>query len=437
MAGLHGLHPAERVQAYLKQGCWTRETIDGVFRDQVALRGDAPALVDPANRLSLVGSEPRRLTWNELEQEVTHAAAWLLEHGVRRGDVIGMQLPNGAELVQTYLAAWTIGAVVSPLAMQYREREIVTMATKAEFDVLVTCHALGDRRPAEAVCAARKRIPSLRLVVAFGAEDERPESPLAGVLELTPAVATADERQIVEDYRAVHPNDPNDCVTIAWTSGTESEPKGVLRTHYDWLCFSWATVDAPGVTADDVLLNTFPMINMAGINGMLLPWLRTGCTLVQHHPFDLGTFFQQIAQERVSYTLAPPALLWVILNDQELLDKVDLSSLTRLGSGSMPLQVPMVRGWQERFGIGVINFFGSNEGVGLLSNTEDFPDPALRARYFPNYGHSERRWSSRISEWIEAKLVDPVTGEEITEPGWAGELHIRGPMIFPKYLNGD
>ena len=37
------------------------------------------------------------------------------------------------------------------------------------------------------------------------------------------------------------------------------------------------------------------MINMAGINGMFLPWLRSGCVLVQHHPFDLPTFLGQVA----------------------------------------------------------------------------------------------------------------------------------------------
>jgi acyl-CoA synthetase (AMP-forming)/AMP-acid ligase II len=435
--GLHGLHPEERVRAYLEAGCWTDETIDDVFRQQVTTRGDAPAIVDPANRRSLVGSGSRRLSWIELEAEVTRAAGWLLAHGVGRGDVVGMQLPNGIELVATYLAAWTIGAVVSPLAMQYREHEVVTMANKAGFDVLVTCHHCGDRHPAAEVWAVCERIPSLRHVVAFGDPAERRADAPNGILDMAPAAATDADRQRVDAHRTEHPNDPNDCATIAWTSGTESEPKGVLRAHYDWLCFSWPTIEAPRVAADDVLLNTFPMINMAGIDGMLLPWLKTGCALVQHHPFDLTTYFGQIADERVTYTLAPPALLWMLLNNEELLRTVDLSSLRRVGSGSVPLQVPMVRGWQERLGISVINFFGSNEGVGLLSNAEDFPDPERRAQYFPNYGYRDRRWSSRISTWIDVKLVDVETGEEVTEPGRPGELRMSGPMIFPGYLNGE
>ncbi|MGH1561233.1 class I adenylate-forming enzyme family protein [Mumia sp. DW29H23] len=431
-----GLHPRARVEDYTSKGWWSDETADQVFRDQVQARGDALAVVDPANRAALLGTEPRRLTWNELDHEVTFLAARLLDLGLGRGDVLGVQLPNTIELVEVYLAAWSLGIVVSPLPMQYREREVVGMATQAEFAAFVTTYAFGDRHPAADALAARDRIPSLPTVVGFGLPGEAPEDMPAGVVHLVPAAASEDDTARVAAYRESDPNDPNDCLTICWTSGTESEPKGVPRCHYDWLAISWATVDAPRVTADDVLLNPFPMVNMAGINGMFLPWLRTGGVLVQHHPFDLPTFLAQIAQERVTYTVAPPALLWMLLHDEALLSKVDLSSLTRIGSGSVPLQPAMVRGWQER-GIPVINFFGSNEGIGLLSSFEDFPDPDERAQYFPRYGAPGVHWSSRVSEWMSVKLVDVVTGEEITEPGRSGELHITGPTVFAGYLHAD
>ncbi len=225
-------------------------------------------------------------------------------------------------------------------------------------------------------------------------------------------------------------------MTICWTSGTESEPKGVPRSHYEWLAICWATIDAPDIVVGDVLLNPFPMVNMAGINGMFLPWIRTGCVLVQHHPFDLRVFLGQIEAERVTYTVAPPALLWMLLADESMLAAVDLSSLTRIGSGSVPLQPPMVRGWQERYGIGVINFFGSNEGISLLSSPADMPDPDDRARYFPRFGVENFRWSTRISDWMDVRLVDVVTGEDITEVGHPGELRISGPTVFAGYL-GD
>jgi acyl-CoA synthetase len=434
---MRGLHAQEKVDDYTARGWWSDETVDQLFRQQVASRAGDLAVVDPANRSALLGSPPRRLTWAELDGETTHLASRLLELGLRRGDVLGVQVPNTVELVEVYLAAWTIGVVVSPLPMQYREGEIVGMANQAGFAAFLTVPRFGGRSPVAEVAAVRAEVPSVRAVLAYAPDVEVTDGLPADVLHVAPRPATDDEAEAVAVHVALDPNDPNDCLTICWTSGTESEPKGVPRCHYDWLAISWATVDAPSVVPEDVLLNPFPMVNMAGINGMFLPWLRVGCVLVQHHPFDLPTFLGQIAAERVTYTVAPPALLWMLLHDEALLASVDLSSLTRIGSGSVPLQPVMVRGWQERFGIGVINFFGSNEGIGLLSSPDDFPDPDDRAQYFPRYGAEGITWSSRVADWVGVKLVDVATGAEITEPGVSGELRINGPTVFAGYLDGE
>ncbi|MGH3422629.1 MAG: AMP-binding protein, partial [Streptosporangiaceae bacterium] len=157
------------------------------------------------------------------------------------------------------------------------------------------------------------------------------------------------------------------------------------RTHYDWMAMCTGTVEGPDLTADDVLLNPFPMVNMAGINGMFLPWLKVGGLLVQHHPFDLATFLRQIEQHRATYTCAPPALLTALLQNEALLAQTDISSLRILGSGSAPLAPSLLQGWHDTYGIEIINFYGSNEGIALLGTPKDIPDPAVRAQYFPRY----------------------------------------------------
>ncbi len=85
--------------------------------------------------------------------------------------------------------------------------------------------------------------------------------------------------------------------------------------------------------------------------------------LIQHHPFDLPIFLRQVEQERVTYTVAPPALLALLLQREELLAGADISTLTQIGSGSVPLQEWMVRGWYDRTESSIINYFGSNEGI--------------------------------------------------------------------------
>ena len=414
-----GLHPAERVREYREKGYWTDDTIDALLRERVSQFGDIPAITDPLNREALLDGPFRTLTWPQLDEQVSRLAQVLLAEGIGTGDVVGIQLPNTVEIVIAFLAAVRIGAIVAPFPVQYRAWELTQLSNVAQVRAFLTASRIGQRPAAAELAGLRPQIPSLRWAGVFGAGlDER--------------IAAADDRSGLAAHLAGFSPDPNDCVTICWTSGTESTPKGVPRTHYDWMAMCTGTVEGPDLTADDVLLNPFPMVNMAGINGMFLPWLKVGGLLVQHHPFDLATFLAQIERHRATYTCAPPALLTVLLQNEALLAQADISSLRILGSGSAPLAPSLLQGWHDRYGIEIINFYGSNEGIALLGTPKDIPDPAVRAQYFPRYG--ARDWEFTMARRTLARIVDPQTGAEITEAGVPGELRIKGPGVFPGYL---
>ena len=424
------MHPQERIDEWVSSGAWTQETVQQIFIDRVAEFGDEPAVVDAPNKRDLMDLDPRRVTWNELSAQADELAAVLLGSGLGEGDVIAVQLPNTVELICAYLAIWRIRAIISPLPVQYRRHELVELGNIGGISAFVTADRIGKRAAAADVVSMLPDIPTLRTVLGYG------PAQVAGATHLATATAALhqDHRRIVAAYAADHPVDPNDCITICWTSGTESRPKGVPRAHYEWLVMSWDTVYSPHLTHASRILNPFPMVNMAGINGMLLPWLRVGCVMVQHHPFDLAVFLQQVADERITYTLAPPAVLALLLQREEILRAADISSLVDIGSGSVPLQEWMVRGWHDRHGISIINYFGSNEGISLMTDVELMTDATQRARYFPRYGGG-REWSFPASRQTTVKLVDPVTGREIDEPGVPGELRLRGPSLFAGYLD--
>ncbi len=233
-----------------------------------------------------------------------------------------------------------------------------------------------------------------------------------------------------------HVGHPADAVTLCWTSGTEATPKGVPRDANTWNVLGAGCAFAPQLTADDVILSTFPLVNMAGFGGVLVPWLLTGARLVQHHPFDMPTFLAQIERERVSYTLAPPALLVGMLRAPGLLEGADLSSVRVIGSGSAPLSGGLIGAWRDRFGIEVTNFFGSNEGVPLVSDQFTVPDPDARAAYFPRFGGPGLTWANPASVGVRTRLVDLDTGKEVTDPGVPAELRVAGPTIFAGYWAG-
>ena len=402
------LHPQERIDEYVAAGWWRDDpawTWDALFRARVAERGDATAVVDPANREALLGTPPRRPSWTELDAEVDRFAGVLHGAGVGVDDVVGTQLPNTVELVVAYLACVRLGAIVSPFPMQYREHELSTLAPVAGLRAFVTVSRFGDRPLADEASSVG------------GFEVVALDGPVSAAASAPPAVK----------------RHPSDVVTLCWTSGTEATPKGVPRCANGWNVIGEGCAAAPALTADDVILSPFPLVNMAGFGGVLVPWLLTGATLVQHHPFDLPTFLGQIARERVTYTLAPPALLTGMLRAPGLLDSADLSSLRVIGSGSAPLSGWLIREWRDRLGIEVTNFFGSNEGVPLISDQHTVPDPDARAAYFPWFGGPGLTWPNPTSAGVRTKLVDVESGDEVTQPGRPGELRVAGPTIFSGY----
>jgi acyl-CoA synthetase (AMP-forming)/AMP-acid ligase II len=340
-----------------------------------------------------------------------------------------VQLPNVVELVIVYLAAARIGAIVSPLPVQYRTHELKQIIALVAPKVFITATNFGNFNYVDMVQSIQLDFPSLKTILALGAGLPTDSD----VVSLAKLLDKTHDPAILENYLKANTWTANDVFTICWTSGTEAEPKGVPRSHNLWTTIAYATVDGAELEPGATLLNPFPMVNMSGIGGMLVPWLLTGGKLVMHHPLALPVFLNQIVSEKVNYTVAPPVLMNMLLVNRHLVDNLDLSAIKNIGSGSAPLTAWMTTEWKSRYNINVLNFFGSNEGAAFVSVTREIPDAAERARFFPRYGVAGFDWHNRAVRGMSTKLVDPVTGKVITEAGQTGEMLIKGPTIFPGY----
>ncbi|WP_194818058.1 class I adenylate-forming enzyme family protein [Nocardia sp. XZ_19_385] len=418
--GVTRCHPEERVRDYLDKGWWQPETMLDVFDSWVQRRPDAAALTDPSNLAALTGALPEELTWQQLHDRVERTAAALYANGIRQADVVAVLVPNSVALVASYLALWRLGAVATPMPVSYRGHEISTIVAASGAVAIITVDTLQDRALAQEVSGL-----GLRTVFTF-----TPGTPAS----LHPDAAA--DPAPMREYVAALEITINDRITICWTSGTEAAPKGVPRCHADWLAIGWGPQEGLETSTESVILNPFPLVNMAGFAGSLLPWLLGGGQLVQHHPLDLPVFLGQIQKYGVTHTSMPPALLTMLLQREDLRGLADLSSLQKVGSGGAPLPPSVVRDWQENFGIAVLNFFGSNEGVCLMGAPADIPDPVLRAQHLPNYSTRSRTWASRLAGNTAVRLVDPATGELVHAVGGQGELRLKGPSVFGGYLPG-
>jgi acyl-CoA synthetase (AMP-forming)/AMP-acid ligase II len=423
----------ERIAQYTAKGWWGTRTLHAGFAEVVARHPEREAVVDAPNRETLTDGAPRRLSYAQLAAEVDRLTVRLHRLGLRRDDIVIVQLVNTVEQFVVYLACLKLGLIVSPVPVQYREHELDQILALTEARAVITATRVVKHAAAEMWVALAARHTSLAHVLAFG------EAVPAGATALgdtdadppAPDAAWQADRAAVDAIAASVT--ANDIATLCWTSGTEAAPKGVPRSHNEWWIVVPSLIEAAELQPGMRLLNPFPLINMAGLSACFATWIGLEATVVQHHPFDLDVFLAQLRSERIDYTVAPPAILTLLLQRTELLQGIDFQRLSRIGSGSAPLSEWMVQGWADR-GVAIVNYFGSNEGAALTGSPVDIPEAALRARCFARGGTPERFSRISTANKIHTRLVDPDTEAEITAPGVPGELRVSGPTIFSGYF---
>ena len=395
----------DRIAALNAAGSWGAVTLHGLLARHASEQPQHLAVKDQPNREELTGDAPRALSWAELDRASDDLALQLQSAGLGEDDRVIIQLPNVVELLVVYYTISKMGAIASPVPVQYGSHELQHMSQALDAAAAIT---IGQFRGTELAATARAALPDTR-VLAFGEE-----------LQLNPN-GQARFSSGLED-------DANRVVTICWTSGTTGTPKGVPRSHNMWLASGRCTANAGNYVAEDRLLCPFPMVNMSALGGFVFPAALKGCSIVLHHPLDPGLFLQQMQDERITFSIAPPALLNQLAKSADMWNQYDFSALRRVGSGSAPLSPWMIETFGRDFGVDVVNIYGSNEGIALYSAPEKAPEPEVRAAMFPRPGEDED---------LETRVADPETGVVLTSPGERGELLVKGATVFDGYFEHD
>lgn len=424
------LVPQEKIDAYTSQGWWGETTLGDLFLRNASNQPEDWAVVDPPNRAAITGDAPLRWRWRDLLEQVGRYTALLHARGLRKDDIVVMQLPNCVEMHAIYLACAISGIVVSPVPVQYRAHELTHVFETTRARLGITTARVGTYACAQAWQDHAHLFAGLEQIWSLG--DALPE----GVVALAPALAATPAWDAGRLLAHMHTSGvtAHDVVTVCWTSGTEARAKGVPRNHNEWLIAGQSVSDAGQLQAGAQLLIPFPFVNMAGVSVSLASWLIVGGTLHHHHPFDLDVFVTQLREHPMDYSVAAPAVLNLLLKQPEKMQGVDFSRLKSIGSGGGPLSEWMVEEMKRQFDIEIINYFGSNEGAALSATPMDMPQRRQRALYFPRMGVPGFQWQMNVSRKIQTRLVDIDTGEDIETSGRVGELRFRGPTIFSTYF---
>ena len=409
-------HPDRREQL-TRLELWRELTLHGHLLRHARAHPEREAIVDPPNTDSLLGRSALRMSYAELDRASDHLALQLTVANLSAGQRLMVQLPNTCELVVAVMAASKLGVVISPLPMQYSTHEIGSLGAALKPDAMLVCESFKGQPIS---IAARQALPG---VPVFCAGKDM------NCLALEPL--SEDDRNCLAGLVT---DDAHRTLTVCWTSGTTGTPKGVPRSHAMWDATARVTAEAAGYRDGERLLNPFPLVNMAAIGGFLFPAMELGCTLVLHHPLEPGLYLQQLQEERINFTIAPPALLNQLADAPALWQGYDFSVLRAVGSGSAPLSPHMIAVMEKDYGKPVINFYGSNEGITLFATPDTVSDTELRATCFPRLGVDCIPWESVGQALVRSKVIDPDTGEDITVCGEAGELCFAGATVFDGYL---
>jgi len=355
--------------------------------------GDRAAFID--------ASTDRTLTYIELYKQVERAAVGFASHGMTKGDVLAICLPNLPEFAVAFYAATTLGAIVTTINPLYTPHELGLQLRDANAKYLLT---LGQ---------------SL-----VGYQDAVAEADLAEVFVIGDSIAGTpwSELFVHEGKPPASVLDPTrDIVALPYSSGTTGMPKGVMLTHKSLVANAAMIINGPNDLGEgEVFACVPPMFHIYGITMYLGAAMQLGGTVVCMPRFDFETYVQVIDKYRASVAMVvPPVALG--LAKHPIVDQYDLSCLNTIVSGAAPLAPALAIAMRERFGARVLQGYGMTEIGGASHVTREDDPPESVGVALPN---------------VEWKVVDTQTDDPLPS-GEQGEIWVRAPSIMEGYLNNS
>jgi long-chain acyl-CoA synthetase len=349
------------------------------------------------------------LTYREVVSMVNCLANGLHDLGLRKGEKVCLFMANRPEYTVTFIAAATLGLVVSPMNPAYKDREVGYQLENAEASALVIQR---DLLPVLQLVLSQKTFPHLKHIIVTGANtpESLPEALPWSKLMRSSSPDTPPKVEVTS----------NDLLALPYSSGTTGLPKGVMLTHRNLVSNNLQFTTALQVTNTDVALLFLPFYHIYGV--MLTgSFLAAGATQVMMERFDPQLSLELSETHNVTYYFAVPPVINVLANYP--LDLSKLKSVRYIFSGAAPLPLETVRRLQERISARIVEGYGMTESSPLTHSQPK--DPAL-----------VRMGSVGLpTHNTEQKIVDIETGEQELPPGEDGELIIKGPQVMQGYWN--
>jgi 3-(methylthio)propionyl---CoA ligase len=367
-----------------------------------------------------VSSADGRETWAEHASTCRRLASALSHAGLRRGDVVGLLMPNTPPMLAAHFAVPMAGGVLNTINTRLDADTVAYILEHSEARFLIA--------DAEFLLLARKALDRLggstpRLVV--HADEGAGFAPPLGEELLEDFLAQGDP-----DAEWEMPADEWTPIAVNYTSGTTARPKGVVYSHRGAYLATVSSVVSWDVPKRPSFLWTVPLFHC---NGWCMPWLLAlqGGRSVCLRRVEAKTIIESILAERVTHYGGAPVVQQLIREAAEargLRFEPPLQALT----GGAPPPAPLIEG-MDRIGVRLTHVYGLTETYGPAALCEPRPewdelDPEERAA-------AHARQGVRYALQEDMAVVDPQTLRPVPRDGrTVGEVVFRGNQTMMGYL---
>jgi long-chain acyl-CoA synthetase len=333
------------------------------------------------------------MTYEALDEASARVAGLLRQRGLKPGDRVAIMMPNVAEVPVVYYGVLRAGGVVVPMNPLLKVREVAYYLGDSGARLIFAWHGFAD--PARG-----------------GAEEVGAEAIVVDPAGFPELLASADPDFGVADVA------DDDTAVILYTSGTTGHPKGAELTHANLMSNTEVSrADIVQARPDDVIFGGLPLFHVFGQTVAMNVAVAAGACLTLLPRFDAEHALRIIADHGVTVFEAVPTMYVALLHAPGRAD-YDTSALRLCISGGAALPVEVLRGFEEAFGVPVLEGYGLSETSPVAS-----------------FNHPDREQKpGSIGTPIRDVRMRVVDGDGHEVPlGEVGEIAIRGPNVMKGY----
>ncbi len=353
------------------------------------------------------------LTYAQVNAAASKVANGLKAIGMQAGDKVALSCLNLPAFPIIYFGIIKAGAVVVPLSVLLKKEEIAYHLKDSDAKAYCCFTGTAELPMGENGYAAFKNTISCKYFFMIMPDDEMPSS-----IEGTSTLSNLMEGQAPQ-FDMYRSNAEDTCVII-YTSGTTGRPKGAELSHSNLVFNAIISCGLMNTNPNDVALIVLPLFHIFGMTVMMNALVYKGGSSVLLPRFDAATVFRLMQKNKVTIFAGVPTMYWGLLNCIDTsLDYDNIAATLKIclsGGASLPVQV--LKDFEKRFNVPIIEGYGMSEGSPVVT--------------FNQLEIGRKPGSIGTTVWgVDVKLVN-TEGKDVPV-GEKGELLYRGHNVMKGY----